>query len=450
MMERWQTDAAKAAMSAFTKIKSQCTGVNEPDAVRAATVPQLLAVAAGNGLQFYDFLVYAFFATQIGETFFPSRDRTASLLASLATFGVGYLARPVGAVVIGVVGDRVGRKPAMILSFALMGVGILGLCLTPSYAQIGLAAPLLAIAFRLIQGFAVGGEVGPSTTLLIEIAPMTHRGRYVSLQYATQDASILAAGAVGMGLAYWLDASQLAQWGWRIAFGLGAAIVPVGLLLRQRVPETLVSIDCDSAATASSPATRAGHIGQTLVLLSASIICFVILDYLTTYAIHTLRLTPTPAFAATVVIGLIGICCDLLGGWLTDRFGRKPVMIIPWAILLALTVPAFEFMIKAHTTFSLLATSTLLALLVDVSTTSVLVSVCELTPRASRSAAIGTLYAISATVFGGTTQFIVTWLIAKTGSALAPAWYMTTAIAAGLIAMSRLPETAPSRIQANH
>lgn len=449
MIKGQQEVESKQAMTAFTKLESQCIDVNESDGRHTVTLPQLLAIAAGNGLQFYDFLVYAFFATQIGETFFPSRDRAATLLASLATFGVGYLARPVGAVVVGVMGDRVGRKPAMILSFALMGVGILGLSVTPSYGQIGLAAPLLAIAFRLVQGFALGGEVGPSTTLLVEIAPVTHRGRYVSLQYATQDASILAAGVVGMCLAHWLDASQLAQWGWRIAFGLGAAIVPVGLLLRQRVPETLVSAECNSTAAASRPSASAGRIGRTLVLLSGSIVCFVILDYLTTYAVHTLRLTATPAFAATVVIGLTGICCDLLGGWLSDRFGRKRVMSIPWVILLAITVPAFEFMVKAHTTFSLLATSTLLALLVDVSTTSVLVSICELMPRASRAAAVGTLYAISATVFGGTTQFIVTWLIGKTGSPLAPAWYMTGAIAAGLIAMSGLPETAPSRFQAN-
>ena len=235
-MKRQREVGATKAVAAFTKTETQCAGINESGERHAVTVPQLLAIAAGNGLQFYDFLVYAFFATQIGETFFPSRDRTASLLASLATFGVGYLARPVGAVVVGVMGDRVGRKPAMILSFALMGIGILGLSVTPSYAQIGLAAPLLAIAFRLVQGFALGGEVGPSTTLLVEIAPITHRGRYVSLQYATQDASILAAGAVGMCLSHWLDASELARWGWRLAFVLGAVIVPFGLLLRQRVP----------------------------------------------------------------------------------------------------------------------------------------------------------------------------------------------------------------------
>ncbi|HEY7888526.1 MAG TPA: MFS transporter [Steroidobacteraceae bacterium] len=436
-------------VAAFTKTESQCARIDGSGGPPTVTLPQLLAIAAGNGLQFYDFLVYAFFATQIGETFFPSRDRTASLLASLATFGVGYLARPIGAVVVGVMGDRVGRKPAMILSFALMGVGILGLSVTPSYAQIGLAAPLLAIVFRLVQGFALGGEVGPSTTLLIEIAPKTHRGRYVSLQYATQDASILAAGVVGMCLAHWLDASQLARWGWRLAFALGAAIVPFGLLLRQRVPETLAPVGGARLAAEPQQGARAGRIGRTLVLLCASMICFVTLNYLTTYAVHTLRLMATPAFAATVVIGLVGVCCDLLGGWLTDRFGRKRVMMIPWAILLAGTVLLFDYMIRAHTIFSLLATSALLALLVDISTTSVLVSVCELMPHASRSASIGTLYAISATIFGGTTQFVVTWLIAKTGSPLAPAWYMSGAIAAGLLAMWGLPETAPSRTQAN-
>lgn len=436
-------------MTAFTETERQCAQIKGSGNPRTITFPQLLAIAAGNGLQFYDFLVYAFFATQIGETFFPSRDRTASLLASLATFGVGYLARPIGAVVVGVMGDRVGRKPAMVLSFALMGVGILGLSVTPSYAQIGLAAPLLAIAFRLVQGFALGGEVGPSTTVLVEIAPTTHRGRYVSLQYATQDASVLAAGVVGMCLAHWLDAAQLVHWGWRLAFALGAAVVPFGLVLRQRVPETLVSDPSARLAGEPRQRVRADLVGRTLVLLCASMICFVTLNYLTTYAIHTLRLMPTPAFAATVVIGLVGVCCDLLGGWLTDRFGRKRVMMIPWALLLAGTVLLFDYMIRAHTTFSLLATSALLALLVDISTTSVLVSVCELMPHSSRSASIGTLYAISASLFGGTTQFVVTWLIARTGSPLAPAWYMTGAIAAGLLVMKGLPETAPSRAQAS-
>ncbi|MGH6994020.1 MAG: MFS transporter, partial [Caulobacteraceae bacterium] len=155
------------------------------DEKRRLPAGQVVAVAVGNALQFYDFLTYAFFASQIGLAFFPSRDPSASLLASLAAFGAGFLTRPVGAVVIGRIADRIGRKPAMILSFSLMGASIVGLALTPPFAMIGLAAPILAIGFRLLQGFALGGEVGPSTAFLIEASPPSRRGFYVSLQSMT-------------------------------------------------------------------------------------------------------------------------------------------------------------------------------------------------------------------------------------------------------------------------
>ncbi|HUB85219.1 MAG TPA: MFS transporter, partial [Rhizomicrobium sp.] len=169
------------------------------DNTGAAGLPlrQVIAVSAGNALSFYDFVCYAFFAAQIGTTFFPSHDKTTSLLASLATFGVGFFTRPLGAFVIGRMGDRLGRKPAMVLSFGLMGLGILGLALTPSYKAIGVAAPVLFILFRLIQGFALGGEVGPTTAYLIEAAPPLRRGLYVSLAYATQDLGVLCAGVLG-------------------------------------------------------------------------------------------------------------------------------------------------------------------------------------------------------------------------------------------------------------
>src|SRR5512146_483715 len=173
---------------------------------RSLSWRQALAVAAGNGLEFYDFVTYAFFATQIGHTFFPSKTPGLSLLSSLATFGVGFLTRPLGAVVIGRFGDRAGRKPAMMLSLCLIGVAVTGLSLTPSYASIGTLAPILVIVFRLLQGFALGGEVGPSTAFLLEAAPPSRRGLYVSLQATSADAAALIAGVVGMVLASTLDA----------------------------------------------------------------------------------------------------------------------------------------------------------------------------------------------------------------------------------------------------
>lgn len=169
----------------------------------------VVAVGVGNALEFYDFFTFSFFAIQIGHCFFPESQTSHGLLYSLATFGVGFLIRPLGGIVIGMYGDRVGRKPAMVFSFALMGASILGLSLTPSYAQIGIAAPILLVIFRLLQGFALGGEVGPSTAFLVEAAPPNRRGLYVSLQYMTQDLAVLGAGVAGFVLTTWLTPAAL-------------------------------------------------------------------------------------------------------------------------------------------------------------------------------------------------------------------------------------------------
>ena len=183
----------------------------------------VLAVALGNAIEFYDFLSYAFFAAQIGRAFFPSDSPTSSLLASLATFGAGFLTRPLGALVLGRLGDRIGRKPAMLASFALIGIGVVGLPLIPPYSSIGILAPILAVGFRLVQGFALGGEVGPSTAFLMEAAPPLRRGLYISLQAMSADAAVMVAGLVGIGLASALTAAQLDSWGWRVAL-LAASI----------------------------------------------------------------------------------------------------------------------------------------------------------------------------------------------------------------------------------
>src|SRR5580704_4573495 len=204
---------------------------------------KVVAVGVGNALEFYDFLTFSFFAIQIGHSFFPESQTSHGLLYSLASFGVGFLTRPLGGIVIGMYGDRVGRKPAMVLSFALMGASILGLALTPPYAQIGIAAPILLVIFRLVQGFALGGEVGPSTAFLVEAAPPSRRGFYVSLQYMTQDVAVMAAGLAGFLLSTWLSPAQLDAWGWRIAFLLGLVVIPVGLYMRHHLPETINDLD---------------------------------------------------------------------------------------------------------------------------------------------------------------------------------------------------------------
>jgi len=412
---------------------------------RSLPIKHVAAVAVGNALQFYDFLTYAFFAAQIGRTFFPSHNPASSLLASLATFGAGFLTRPVGGVVLGMMGDRVGRKPAMLLSFALMGFSILGLALTPAYATIGVAAPLLVLGFRLIQGFALGGEVGPSTAYLIEAAPPRRRGLYVSFQYMTQDAAVLVAGLVGVALANLLSGPALDAWGWRLAFLIGAAIVPFGLIMRGGLPETLEAAGARGEAPPRlRPYLRVAILG--LVMFAAAMVVNYVLTYMTTFAGETLHMRSTLAFGATVVLGISGVLFDPIGGWLSDRFGRKPVMIWPWLFLLGAGVPAFLVLAHFRNAASLFGAAAVLEIPLAISASSVLVAITESMPARIRSGAVSTLYAVA--VFGGTTQFAVTWLIQVTGSPLAPAWYLAAAAGAGLVAILMFAETAPGHRKA--
>jgi MFS family permease len=405
---------------------------------------QVLAVIVGNGLEYYDFVTYAFFASQIGRTFFPSNTPGTSLLASLATFGVGFLTRPLGALVIGRLGDRVGRKPAMLLSFFLIGVGVIGLPLIPSYASIGILAPILAIVFRLVQGFALGGEVGPSTAFLMEAAPPLRRGLYVSLQATSADVAVFIAGLVGVGLASMLDTAALDAWGWRVALLLGACIVPFGLVLRRRLDETLKPASQELNKPAQVGYARVVVFG--LILLSVATTTNYLLEYMTTYASVTLGMSAKIAFGATAVIGLSGVVCDSLGGWLSDRFGRKPIMIVPWLFLAMAVFPAFRMLDHLRTSAALYSTCAVLGCLSTLSSATIIVAITESLPQRVRSGAIALIYALAISVFGGSAQFLVAWLIRATGNPLAPAWYMFCGVIIGLIALFQLPETAPAKL----
>jgi MFS family permease len=352
--------------------------------------------------------------------------------------------RPIGAIVIGMLGDRIGRKPAMIMSFSLAGAAVIGQALTPSYAAIGIAAPLLLLVFRMLLGFAIGGEVGPSTAYLVEAAPVERRGFYVSIQFATQDTAVLVAGIVGFVLASTLEPQALEDWGWRIAFLIGAVIIPFGIVMRRRLAETLhVASEPEATTVTADPSTvRRVAILGFLMLASASVGAYS-LTYLTTYAQHTLKMATDLAFGATIATGVASIIFDLAGGWLSDKYGRKPVMVIAVVASLLSTIPAF-MLLNAYPVLAVLFwVSFFLSVWNALGPAASLTAITESLPKSSRSGTLAIVYAFAISIFGGSTQFLATWLLHVTKDPLAPAYFMTVMLVVGVGAILAMPESAP-------
>jgi MFS family permease len=324
----------------------------------------------------------------------------------------------------------------MIFSFSLMGLAMTGLALTPPYATIGLAAPLLAITFRLLQGFALGGEVGPNIAYLMEAAPPGRRGLFISLNFASADFAVLLAGLVGFGLASILTGGQLEAWGWRAAFLLGAVIVPFALRLRRTLVETLP----EHEGTAPQPSKPVLLIaGAGLLIIAGATISNYTLDYLTTYAQATLHMPVPTAFAATVVLGLIGVMGDLTGGLLSDRFGPKRVLVLPWLILIACAIPVFHVLNELRTATALLVATAVLTVFHILGSSPATIHFAQALPLRARAGTIGIVYALAIAIFGGTTQLIETLLIRWTGNPVAPGWYMVGAVVLALIGALTIP-----------
>jgi MHS family citrate/tricarballylate:H+ symporter-like MFS transporter len=442
------------------------------DATATSTRPPFVnkatfAVTIGNMLEFYDFITYSFFAIQIGRTFFPTHGEFGSLMLSLATFGAGFITRPIGALVLGTYSDRAGRKPAMILSFTMMGCAIIVLALTPSYESIGIAAPILAILARMVQGFSLGGEVGPTTAYLLEAAAPGRRGLAVSWQPASQQIAATIGALVGVILSETMSTAALDAYGWRIAFLLGAVCLPFGLWMRSGLPETLHLQETEQESEQASgqqsatpspasaikvpikaPGVLRAHLRLLilglLVLASGTIITYVTQD-MTTYAENTLHVRPGLAVATTVVSNALGLAGVLYGGWLADRYGRWPIMVWPQLAALVLTYPVFLWIVNTHSALALLGGFGVLSLIGSIPYSAFYVALAEGLPKHIRGGAFATIYAVAIALFGGTAQLVVTWLIHVTGNALAPAWYLLFATAVGLAAMAMMHETAPGK-----
>jgi MFS family permease len=411
----------------------------------------IAAVTLGNALEFYDFLTYSFFAIQIGHAFFPGGSAYVSLMGSLATFGAGFATRPLGAIVIGRYADRVGRKPAMLLSFVLIGASIFAMALIPSYAAIGVAAPILAVLARMAQGFSLGGEIGSNTAFLLEASSPERRGFIVSWQGASQMIALFAGSVIGVALTALLPPHLLDVYGWRIAFLLGGVAVPFGLWLRTSLPETLHRVESGAQAAPAS-VDRVGlaqrHwrvMALGIAILGMGTIGSYIQIYVVTYAQNTLHLSQHAGFLAETGNTVVAIPAMLLGGWLSDRYGRRTVNVLNNAVFLVLIYPLFAWVVAVPSAAVLCICMAILGVFSNLGFGSFCAALSESLPKAIRCGGFGTVYSLAIALFGGTTQFVVTWLIHRTGSAMAPAWYLLAATSIAQIALMLFPESAPGQ-----
>ena len=422
------------------------TGAGAPPGARSVA-----AAVAGNALEFYDFVTYSFFAVQIGRVFFPAQSAYASLMLSLGTFGAGFAMRPIGGIVIGRMADRVGRRSAMLFALTLMGGGMLVVTIVPSYAAIGLAAPLLVILARMAQGFALGGQVGSSTAFLLEAAPSSQRGLYTAWQVASQYCAILVGGTIGVVLASVMTPEGVQAYGWRIAFGLGVVAFPFGIWLLRGVPETLHAGGDDPSPADHKTESKLWLANWRVVVLglvtlaSATIFTY-LTNYTTTFAETALHMSERISFTATVVIALCAIPGSLFGGWLSDRIGRWPVMVWPRIAYIVAAWPLYMWIVASRSPGIMLGAIGVLTFLGAVSFGPFAAALTESLPKRIRGSGYGTIYSSSIALFGGTAQLVATWLIHLTGNPLAFVWYLVASGIFGAIATALMAETAPVRV----
>jgi MFS transporter, MHS family, proline/betaine transporter len=402
----------------------------------------IAACSIGNALEMYDFTVYSFFALLIGKLFFPSDNPYGSLLLAVATFGIGFLMRPLGGFVIGSFADRRGRKAAMTLTIWLMVAGTLCLALAPTYATAGVLGSLVLLAGRLLQGFSLGGEIGASTAMLMEGGGIKGRGFRVGWQFGSQGIAAVLGALTGAVLYATLSQDALESWGWRVPFVLGLLIAPVGLYIRNQLDETHVP-----ETGASSPlGTLFREHGATLIkgiltIIGGTVATYLVIFFMPTYMIRVLHLPPSLALLAGVVTGLVGLLASLASGWMADRMERrKPLVVASLLATLVTLYPAFWLMTHYPSVPLVLVLSALLTASLNLGSTPTLLMLMELLPIKVRASGLSVIYAVGVTVFGGTCQLVVTWLIATTGNPMAPAFYMMACGAVTFFAILSLRE----------
>jgi MFS family permease len=405
---------------------------------RRSKLRTVVSVASGNFLEMYDFTVFGYFAGAIGQAFFPSGDSFASLMSSMATYAVGYAMRPLGALLLGAYVDRQGRRKGLMLTLGLMAIGILSIALMPGYATIGVWAPMLVVLGRLIQGLSAGVELGGVSVYLAEIATPGHKGFYVSWQSGSQQVAVMVAASLGVLLSSALGPDKLNAWGWRLPLLFGCAIVPVLLVLRSSMQETEAFLAQPRRPAldevVGSIVANAGIVAIGLMMVLMTTVSFYLITaYTPTFATRELHLASVDSMLVTLCVGASNLFWLPVMGALSDRVGRRPLLVACTVLALATSYPAMSWLVAAPSFARLLIVELWLSFLYASYNGAMIVFLTEIMPSRVRTTGFSLAYSLATTV-GGSSLLISTSLIKATGDRAAPALLLSAAAACGLLA----------------
>ncbi len=406
-----------------------------------AATKLIVAASLGNALEFYEILVYGYFAVVISKVFFPAADETVSLLVTLGSFGISFLARPVGAIFLGSYGDRHGRKAALTLSILLMTLGTGLMTLMPSYDSVGVIAPALVLCARLVQGFSVGGEFASSTAFLVEHRP-DRAGFFGSWQWSSQGFAAVVATSLGVTLTTTMSAADLQAWGWRIPFAVGLLIGPLGYYIRSHLDETPAFVESGAAQAPLQElfTDQWERLLLTVGAVAASTSSQYILVYVPTYAIRELGLPSSVGFTAAVAAAVLQAVVVPFVGIFVDRVGQSRVMVASAALFVVTAWPVFMVVERGRTLEILMLGVCWISLLKSFFSGALPSLMAKIFPVRTRVSGMSLAYNIGVPIFGGFAPFFAQSLIELTGSKLAPSYYlMATALVslAALVALRR-------------
>ncbi|MDI9777056.1 MULTISPECIES: MFS transporter [Pseudomonas] len=396
-------------------------------------------VTSGNFLEQFDFFLFGFYATHIAAAFFPASNEFASLMMTFAVFGAGFLMRPLGAVILGAYIDDVGRRKGLIVTLAIMASGTLLIVLVPGYESIGLLAPALVLIGRLLQGFSAGAELGGVSVYLAEMATPGHKGFYASWQSASQQVAVVVAAALGFALNQWLTPDQLTQWGWRVPFAVGCMIIPVIFLLRRSLQETEEFAAREHRPTMKQVlATLAANSGIVLygmlMVAMTTTAFYMITVYAPTFGKTVLQLSTGDALLVTLLTAVSNFIWLPIGGALSDRLGRKPLLLAMSLMTLITAYPALTYLAQAPTFGHMLEVLLWFSFLYGMYNGAMIPALTEIMPVEVRVAGFSLAYSLATALFGGFTPAISTWMIHVTNDKAAPAYWMMFAALCAFVA----------------